>query len=181
LQNDNGTVAVWEMNGATISKSGVVYDPCPTWHVVGTGGFNQDGKTDITLQNDNGTVATWGMNGAATASSGVIYNPGPAWSVTGENTMRFIQSASAGEILAATPTTPEEFVFTNSAAGVHTITRFNPVQDMIELPLAQFGSLRRYKGRPLQPPGVRRSTWVTAARGYCPGSIQRPCMPVTLP
>jgi ELWxxDGT repeat protein len=146
LQNDNGTVSVWEMNGATISKSGVVYDPGPTWHVTGTGDFNQDGKTDITLQNDNGTVAVWNMNGATIASSGVVYNPGPAWSVTGENTMRFVQSASAGEILAATPTTPEEFVFTNSAAGVHTITGFNPVQDMIELPLAQFGSFAAVQG-----------------------------------
>jgi uncharacterized repeat protein (TIGR03803 family) len=146
LQNDNGTVGVWEMNGATISKSSIVYDPGPTWHVTGTGDFNQDGKTDITLQNDNGTVAVWNISDAKIASSGVVYNPGPAWSVTGENTMRFIQSASAGEILGATPTTPEEFVFTNSAAGVHTITGFNPVQDRIELPLAQFDSFAAVQG-----------------------------------
>ena len=77
-----------------------------------------------------------------------IHNPGPTWSVTGEseNTVRFVQSASAGEILAATPTTPEEFVFTNAAAGVHTITGFNPVQDRIELPLAQFGSFAAVQG-----------------------------------
>jgi hypothetical protein len=60
--------------------------------------------------------------------------------------VRFVQSGSAGEILAAPPTTPEEFVFTNAAAGVHTITGFDPVQDRIELPLAQFGSFAAVQG-----------------------------------
>ncbi len=31
-------------------------------------------------------------------------------------------------------------MFTYHAAGAHTITGFNPVQDMIELPLMQIGS-----------------------------------------
>ena len=31
-------------------------------------------------------------------------------------------------------------MFTNYAAGAHTIAGFNAVQDIIELPLAQFGS-----------------------------------------
>ena len=104
-QNDNGTVAIWEMNGAAISQSAVVADPGPTWHVVGTGDFNQDGKTDIVLQNDNGAVAVWDMNGAAISQAAVVADPDPAWSVSGDGAMRFVQSGSAGEILAATPTT----------------------------------------------------------------------------
>jgi hypothetical protein len=139
-QDDNGTVAVWEMNGTTIAQSGVVGDPGPTWHVVGTGDFNTDGKTDIVLQNDNGAVAIWEMNGTTIAHSAVVANPSTAWSVTGDDTMRFIHSVSAGETLTATPTTPEEFLFTNYAAGVHTITGFDPVQDMIELSKVQFAS-----------------------------------------
>ena len=92
------------------------------------------------LQNDNGAVAVWDMNGAAISQAAVVADPGPAWSVSGDGAMRFIHSGSAGEILGATPTTPEEFVFTSPAAGAHTIAGFNPVQDLIELPLAQFAS-----------------------------------------
>jgi hypothetical protein len=129
------------MNGTAISQSAVVsVNPGPTWHVVGTGDFNQDGKTDIVWRNDNGKVAVWEMNGTTMVGGAVVANAGPAWSVSGDGAMRFIQSGSAGEILVATPTMPEEFVFTNSAAGAHTITGFNPVQDLIELPLAHFGS-----------------------------------------
>jgi len=34
----------------------------------------------------------------------------------------------------------KRFTRAAAAAGAHTITGFNPVQDLIELPLAQFGS-----------------------------------------
>ena len=54
---------MWQMNGATITKSSVVADPGPFWHVVGTGDFNGDGKTDILLQTNEGEVAMWQMNG----------------------------------------------------------------------------------------------------------------------
>jgi hypothetical protein len=158
-QNDNGKVAIWEMNGTTISQAGVVsVNPGPSWHVVGTGDFNQDGKTDIVWQNDNGKVAVWDMNGTTMVGGAVIADPAPGWSVSGDGAMRFIQSGSAGEILAATPSTPEEFVFMSYAAGAHTIAGFNPVQDIIELPLAQWlvrggagGDLGDRRGRRDQP------------------------------
>ena len=57
----------------------------------------------------------------------------------GQN-LQFIYSESANETLAATPPTPDEFVFTSFAAGSHTISGFNPMQDMIEFSKAQFAS-----------------------------------------
>ena len=54
--------------------------------------------------------------------------------------MQFIYSTSANETLTASPATPDEFVFTSFAAGSHTISGFNPVQDMIEFSKAQFAS-----------------------------------------
>ena len=84
MQNNNGNVAVWEVNGTTISKSAEVANPGPAWHVVGTGDFNSDGTTDIVLQNNNGTVSVWDMNGGAVSQSGVLANPGPTWSVVGD-------------------------------------------------------------------------------------------------
>jgi hypothetical protein len=138
-QNDNGSVAIWEMNGISFIGGGPVGDPGPAWHVKATGDYNGDGRTDIALQNDDGTVATWEMNGASFIGGGPIGNPSTAWNLIDDN-MRFIHSTSAGEILAASSAVPDEFVFTNFAAGAHTISGFNPMDDMIEFSKAQFAS-----------------------------------------
>jgi hypothetical protein len=140
-QNDNGSVALWDMSGTNIVGGGLVVasDPGPTWHIKATGDFNFDGHTDIAFQNDNGTVAIWDMNGTNIIGGGVVTNPGTAWGVHDDN-MQFTYSTTADETLAATPATPDEFVLTNFAAGSHTISGFNPVQDMIEFSKAQFGS-----------------------------------------
>ena len=148
LQNDNGRVAIWEMNGNAInpSKAGfvtldgsTVADPGPTWHVQGTGDFNHTGKTAIVLQNDKGDVAEWQLQRTTVVARALLASPGSSWSIFGGGeTMRFINSTGANETLAATPTTPEEFVFTNLAPGLHTITGFSTTQDVIELSAAQF-------------------------------------------
>jgi hypothetical protein len=129
------------MSGTNIVGGGLVVasDPGPTWHIKATGDFNFDGHTDIAFQNDNGTVAIWDMNGTNIIGGGVVTNPGTAWGVHDDN-MQFTYSTTADETLAATPATPDEFVLTNFAAGSHTISGFNPVQDMIEFSKAQFGS-----------------------------------------
>ena len=140
-QNDSGAVAIWDMNGTTILSNNVLaLNPGPTWHIVGTGDFNNDGKTDIAWQNDNGSIVTWEMNGTTILSNKLLSNPGTSWNVVGSDALRFIYSAAANETLAATPTTPDEFVFTSFAAGLHTIAGFNPVQDLIEFSAAQFAN-----------------------------------------
>jgi len=138
-QNAGGAVAVWDMNGTTVQASTVIADPGPAWHIVGTGDYDSNGMTDIVFQSDGGQVAIWEMNHATIAAAALLANPGTAWSVV-DNSMRFIYSAAANEILTAAPATPEEFVFTSYAAGTHTIAGFNPAQDMIELLNAQFAS-----------------------------------------
>ncbi len=140
FQNQDGSVAVWDItNGTTIASAAVIANPGTAWHVQGTGNFNNDGKTDISLQNDDGSVAVWNMDGSAIASADVVANPGTAWHVvSGAANMRFIYSGAADEVLAATPTLPDEFVFTNPAAGGHTIAGFVTSQDMIELSSATF-------------------------------------------
>ena len=138
-QNDDGAVAIWDMNGTNIVGGGLVAnDPGPTWHIKATGDFG-GGNTDIAFQNDDGAVAIWNMSGTNVIGGGVVSNPGTTWGVYDEN-MRFIYSVSANESLAATPATPDEFVFTSFAVGSHTIDGFNPMQDMIELSKAQFAS-----------------------------------------
>jgi hypothetical protein len=61
-QNDNGAIAIWEMNGTAPKPNGqfnINQNPGPTWHVVAARDFNNDGKADLLLQNDNGAIALW--------------------------------------------------------------------------------------------------------------------------
>jgi hypothetical protein len=79
------------------------------------------------------------MHGLNVVGGGLVGNPGTGWNLL-DNNLRFIYSASANETLAATPASPDEFVFTSFAAGSHTISGFSPVQDMIEFSKVQFPS-----------------------------------------
>ena len=52
------------------------------WHIVGTGDFNGDGKSDILWQNSDGTPAVWMMDGTTVISgSNVGFDPGSSWHV----------------------------------------------------------------------------------------------------
>jgi hypothetical protein len=65
-QNDDGTPAIWLMNGSHVLANSPAgsFNPGPTWHIKATGDFNGDSKSDILWQNDNGTPAIWLMNGS---------------------------------------------------------------------------------------------------------------------
>jgi V8-like Glu-specific endopeptidase len=83
-QSADGQPAIWELNGATINRTGLIdADPGPNWKAVGTGDFNDDGLRDILMQNTNGTVAVWEMNGANLLTSGIVADPGPNWTIVG--------------------------------------------------------------------------------------------------
>ena len=73
------------MDGTNIIASpGLSPNPGPSWHAIGTGDFNGDGKSDILWQNTNGQVAIWEMNGTTPiAEQAVSVNPGPNWKAVG--------------------------------------------------------------------------------------------------
>ena len=48
---------------------------------MGTGDYNQDGRTDILFQNSSGAVSIWEMNGTSVIGGGNLGNPGPTWHV----------------------------------------------------------------------------------------------------
>jgi len=63
-RNDNGSVAIWQMNGSVITPhflQGVSSD----WHIAGTGDFDGDHHADILWLNDNGSVLEWQMTSSA--------------------------------------------------------------------------------------------------------------------
>jgi FG-GAP-like repeat len=85
LQNvGSGDVAVWLMDGSTITSGAVVGSPGTSWKIVATGDFDNDGKADLLLQNSTtGDVAEWRMNGMSIIAGLVIGTPGPSWRVVG--------------------------------------------------------------------------------------------------
>jgi phospholipase/lecithinase/hemolysin/plastocyanin len=145
LQNGNGQVAIWEMNGGTIEQASMVQyqgstaNPGSDWHVVGTGALSNGGTSDIVLRNTDGTVALWEMSGATITQPAALADPGTSWGVI-DGTMRFIDAGAAGETLAATPAAADEFVFDSFAAGTHTITGFDPTRDLIAFSSPELGS-----------------------------------------
>jgi hypothetical protein len=62
-------VALWLMNGATITSNlGVATIPT-AWAIDKVGDFNRDGKADILWRHTSGTVALWLMNGTTITSN----------------------------------------------------------------------------------------------------------------
>jgi VCBS repeat protein len=95
-RNSGGPLALWTVNGNTITDSASVKDsagnlvqPDASWSVAGVGDFNFDGKSDILWRNSGGSLAVWSMNGSTIASSGLVTSGGRAvsldasWSVAG--------------------------------------------------------------------------------------------------
>jgi hypothetical protein len=60
---------------------GSLGNPGPDWHVMGTGDYNQDSRSDILFQNSSGAVSIWEMNGTSVIASSTLSNPGPTWHV----------------------------------------------------------------------------------------------------
>ena len=71
------------MNGTNVIGSAVVGNPGPSWHALGTGDFNGDGRADILWQNSNGEAAIWEMNGTNVIAAASLGNPGPDWHIMG--------------------------------------------------------------------------------------------------
>jgi hypothetical protein len=85
LQNDNGSIAIWQL---AVVGNQVVIDganpagfnlgnPGASWHVVGVRDMNADSRADLVLQNDNGATAVWDNIQANGTHDGFNINPNP--------------------------------------------------------------------------------------------------------
>jgi Ca2+-binding RTX toxin-like protein len=72
-RHDNGTVALWTMNGATKLADQVVSGMGNDWILADAADFNGDGKTDLLWRHTSGAVALWTMNGGQKAADQVVY------------------------------------------------------------------------------------------------------------
>ncbi len=83
-RNDDGTIAIWLMNGTKPRATPVVGTMPAAWKISGFGDFDGDGKSDILWRNDDGTIAIWLMDGATPRSSPVVGTMPAAWQIAGE-------------------------------------------------------------------------------------------------
>ena len=81
-RSDDGTVALWEMDGvAVLSNTGIATLP-PYWHIAdGDSDFNRDGTSDIVWRDDSGTVVLWEMDGAAILDNTTIATLPSYWHI----------------------------------------------------------------------------------------------------
>jgi hypothetical protein len=87
-RDTSGNVAIWEMNGTSISNASTsfVANVPMNWSIAGTGDYDGDRASDILWYDTSGNVAIWEMNGTTIlnqASSFVANVPGGNWSIVG--------------------------------------------------------------------------------------------------
>ena len=85
LQNAGGQLALWQLNGSTLSAAELLGpNPGAAWFERGAGAFFSGDTSDILLQNADGRVAIWEVNGnKLIGGRPVSANPGPSWKAIG--------------------------------------------------------------------------------------------------
>jgi phospholipase C len=87
LRDGSGDIAIWEMNGTTITNvnSAGVGNLSSVWSVAETGDFNGDGMSDILWRDTSGDIAIWFMNGTTLSSSAGLGTISTTFTIQGTN------------------------------------------------------------------------------------------------
>ena len=85
FQHTDGTMAVWYLDGTSMSSAALISpaNPGAGWSVVAVGDMNADGKGDLVFQHTDYTLAMWTLDGATLSSAALLEpsNSGAGWKV----------------------------------------------------------------------------------------------------
>ena len=101
-----GDVAVWTMNGTSVTGASFIANIGAPWSIVGVGDFNQDGNADILWRNGTtGEIGVTLMSGTTITSYVGLGALDPAWTVAGlgdfngdGQTDVFLDNTTTGEV-----------------------------------------------------------------------------------
>jgi hypothetical protein len=82
FQNVDGRVAVWTMDGASVTGSGEIFPAGTAWQVAHIADLNGDGMADLVWQNPDGRITLYLMNGTTAATKQLLLPAGGGWTVT---------------------------------------------------------------------------------------------------
>jgi V8-like Glu-specific endopeptidase len=82
-RHDQGLIAIWNMNGASVGNSSAVAASPANANVAGVGDFNGDGRADILWRTPEGTVSTWQMDDHNIIGGGTVGQMSNDWRVAG--------------------------------------------------------------------------------------------------
>ena len=88
FQHKDGTLAVWYMNGTTLTGADLLKPANPgdaNWRVTSIADLNCDAHADLVFQHADGTLAVWFMDGINLVSATLMNpsQPGKEWRVAG--------------------------------------------------------------------------------------------------
>lgn len=88
FQKDDGTIAVWFMQGTSQAQTGVIIPDNPgdaSWRIKAVDDLNKDGHDDFIFQHFNGSLAAWLMDGVRLQTA-TLFSPsraGVEWEISG--------------------------------------------------------------------------------------------------
>ncbi len=81
LQNSNGSLAFWTLNGTSVVDKIDAGSIPAGWQIVGSADFNHDGQKDLVLQHTDGSVAFWMLEGTTITERVALFAVPDDWSI----------------------------------------------------------------------------------------------------
>lgn len=82
IQNADGALVAYLMNGVTVGSGVQLLGPGTGWSVTHTGHLNTDSRVDFILQHTNGAVYIYTMDGLNVVGGALLLGAGTGWSVS---------------------------------------------------------------------------------------------------
>jgi len=78
-----GQVAIWTLNGSTVTNQAAIGAAGAEWSIQTVADFSGDGRDDILWRRDDGLMAIWNTDGSGVTGSSIVGSVGAEWTASG--------------------------------------------------------------------------------------------------